>query len=84
MITQSDYNRRTDKQWRGVKVRALRPLDNGWITIPAGTICTIDGKFGGFSLRTDRCNCCGVTIRISRVPHDAVEIFHPQPGDKSV
>lgn len=73
-MTLAEYRRRTVAQWRGVKLRTKRELSNGNMVIPRGTVVEVDGKCGGFSLRTERCPCCGVRIRISRVPPNDVEV----------
>jgi len=74
MISERDYVKNTDVFWTGKKVRTLRDMSNGWLTIKAGTICIIKRKFAGFALETERCLTCGVAIKISRVQPCDVEL----------
>lgn len=67
-MTQRDYERWNEIEWRKRNVRTLHQLTNGTTVIPAGTICRVAGKRGGFILETDPCVSCGVAVRISRVP----------------
>lgn len=62
-----EYNAYTSTEWAGVKVEAVTPLRNGYITIPVGTILTIERKRAGFSLNAPQCQCCGVAPHISSV-----------------
>jgi hypothetical protein len=73
-ITASQYSRRAVPEWRGVKVRSLRALRNGWAEMPAGTIFTITRKFSGFDLESDPCEHCGIKMRISRVQPQDLEL----------
>ncbi len=73
MITKNEYERTTEQKWSGVKVRTLRELQNGTVMIPKGTICTIKRKQAGFTLITEACQTCGVSVYITRVPHYDLE-----------
>ena len=73
MIKTSEYNRVTAAEWMGVKVRSLRPITTGMMTIPAGTIFSVEGKFSGFDVKADPCSHCGVQARVSRVSCTAFE-----------
>lgn len=74
-MTPAEYRRRTDEEWRGVKVRSRRPLSTQALVIPRGSIFTVERKFKGFSLRSEPCSCCGVAVRITKVPPSDVEEF---------
>jgi hypothetical protein len=67
------YQNTTNKQFNGTRVRTKRALSNGYFTIPVGAVCTILKKYNGFEIETDPCGTCGVKVRVSRVPHQAVE-----------
>lgn len=67
-MTNRDYQRWNEREWKRHQVRTLRELTNGNMAIPAGTVCRITGKFGGFALRTEPCSACGVAVNISKVP----------------
>lgn len=69
------YNKLTDRELRGRKVRSLVELHNGWCRIPQGTTFTITRKMGGLHLETEPCVTCGVRVRISYVPPRDVELM---------
>lgn len=65
------YDKTTEKEFVGKKVKSLIPLSNGLYKIPAGTIWTIQRKWKGFGLWSDPCLHCGVRVHISDVsPRD--------------
>ena len=66
---------RYKRQWAGLKVRTLKPLSNGWCTIPQGTDCVVTRNWGGLRLTSDPCPSCGVSVHISRVAEYKVEII---------
>ncbi|MCJ7424977.1 hypothetical protein MUP01_12035 [Candidatus Bathyarchaeota archaeon] len=68
MVTRKEYEGKTESEWKGVTVRTLRELRNGYLAIPAGKICRIYRKRGGFTLETEPCKCCGVRVLIGKVP----------------
>jgi hypothetical protein len=49
-------------------------MHNGWAGVAAGTLCAIEYKHGGFSLKTKPCEHCGVSVTITRVRPESVEI----------
>lgn len=57
----------TRNDWIGRRVRTTRPLKNGYMEIPEGTICEIGDKFGKFRLKTEPCSHCGVAIFINGI-----------------
>lgn len=69
------YNHTPESKLKGRMVRTLRDLKNGWGVIPRGTIATIAGKQGGFSLQSEPCPCCGMRVSISKVPYTDVELL---------
>jgi nitrite reductase/ring-hydroxylating ferredoxin subunit len=69
------YKKLTAKDLVGRKVKTNVELENRLQVIPAGTICTIDKKDGGFSLTSAACPHCGVKICIGKVPPQDVELL---------
>jgi len=59
----------------GRKVRAKQELRSGWAAIPAGTILTIRSKQGGLGLVSDPCSTCGVSLSITKVQPQYVELL---------
>lgn len=76
-LTRRDYDRWTEDQWKGKKVRSLRKVANGWAEMPAGTVFTVDGKFKGLSLASEPCSCCGIRMRVNRVDVHSLELADP-------
>ena len=74
MITEAQYQRRTEAEWKKLRVRSLRPLANGLATVPAGTIFSITRKMNGFGLKADPCPHCGIQIHIYKVEPRALEV----------
>jgi|GEM_PF-2405963 len=62
--------------WHGLRVRTLHEMSNGWGTIPAGTVATVESCTGGvgLTLRSEPCKCCGLRVLISRVHNSEVEV----------
>ncbi len=67
MITEANYKRYKREFWVGRKVINQQELSNYFLRVKPGTILTIVGKRRGFSLETEPCPKCGVTIRIAKV-----------------
>lgn len=67
------------RDWAGLKVRTLVELENGYVTIPIGTIADVDGHVGGFglSLVCAPCSHCGMRAHISKVSTASVEPINP-------
>lgn len=72
-ITNSEYNRISQKDWQGVRVRSLRPIATRYAEVPAGTLFTIEQKFGGFALKSDACPHCGIQFNVVKVAPSALE-----------
>lgn len=67
------YERTTEKELVGRKVRSCVPLSNSMYKIPAGTIFTIERKRVGLALISDPCPHCGVRVSITHVPPGNVD-----------
>ncbi len=74
-MNRREYERMTEKQLKGRRVRALVPLKNRIESLPAGTLFTITGKFGGLALKSDPCEKCGMQMWITRVGPGEVELI---------
>jgi hypothetical protein len=58
---------------RGRTVRTRRAMSNGWMEIPAGTVCIVTGWWrSGVSLKSEPCPHCKVKASISHVHRDDV------------
>lgn len=67
------YERTTQAQFIGRKVKSLCPMSNGLYRLPAGMTFTIKKKHGGFDLLSDPCPHCGIQAVIAKVEPTAVE-----------
>lgn len=76
-MTPTEYK----KARAGLRLRTLRPLRNGWGTIPTGTLVTVTFKRGGFTVQGDPCECCGVRVSMTHV--DASEVAIAGPEDEA-
>ena len=67
------YERTTNAQFIGRKVKSLRSMSNGLYRFPAGMTFTIKKKCGGFELLSDPCSHCGIQAFVNKVEPQAVE-----------
>ena len=67
--------RRTSAWWAGRRVVATRELRTGEAIYPRGLELVVERKFGGLELRREPCSCCGVSVRIGRVPFSDLELI---------
>lgn len=81
-IREKEYARKNEAYWKLQKVRTLREIETWRMTIPAGTICKITRKMGGFSLNVEACPKCGVVVHVRKIPPHYVELILPavMPG----
>lgn len=75
MVSRVSYRQRTLGYWRQWLVKTNRVMRNGMIEIPAGTVCSVIDKRGGFGLKTEACKTCGVSVFIRKIEPEAVELF---------
>ncbi|WP_141755119.1 hypothetical protein [Burkholderia plantarii] len=68
------------RDWKGMRVRTLRVMRNGYVEIPAGSLATVTGIGVGLELKIDPCPCCGMQAYIVRIHGSDVEPIE-QPGD---
>ncbi|MCE2494590.1 MAG: hypothetical protein J4F40_18665 [Alphaproteobacteria bacterium] len=78
------YQKMTNAQLIGRKVRTLRTLSNRVEEIPIGTALTIVRKHSGFHLTGDRCEHCGVRVFIHGVEASAVELISEDSKELAV
>lgn len=78
------YDRLTEDELVGRKVKTLEPMANGKMEIPAGTVCTITRKWGGFNLKAEPCESCGVSVYITRVSPEQVEFLPEKPPQEQL
>jgi hypothetical protein len=62
-------------EWAGCKVKSRVPLRNGRMSLPAGTIFTVEEKYGGLKLCSEECPHCGAKQFITRVSISDVELL---------
>jgi hypothetical protein len=74
MITDKIYRSLSDREWRGKRLRLLRPVQNTYVILPAGTIVTVKRKFKGFEIEGEACRCCGVRVRMTKVLPQSFEV----------
>lgn len=68
------YERTTEREMVGLRVRALVSMSNGYITIEPGAILVINRKFKGLDLTGETCPCCHIAPHISRVEPYQVDL----------
>jgi hypothetical protein len=60
---------------RGRQVRTRRAMSNAHTKLPAGSIVTVGGSWrSGVNLMTEPCGACGVSVFMSRVHRDDIEL----------
>ncbi|MGV1900097.1 hypothetical protein ACQZ6V_07390 [Agrobacterium sp. 22-3674b3] len=68
-ISMATYNRLSDREWVGVSVVTLEEIRTiGGVIYPKGSCAEVTRKFGGLHLEGDPCTCCGVKLRLSKIP----------------
>lgn len=57
------------RDYKGLKVKTLVPLNNRFMEIPAGTVCVVQEAWSYWvTLGTEPCPHCGVRVFIRKVP----------------
>lgn len=59
----------------GLIVKTVSPLRNGFMEIPAGTVCKVRNAHGGLDLQTEPCEKCGVSVFIRKVGYSSVVLI---------
>lgn len=66
------------KDWKGLRVKSLRPLENGRANLPAGAMFTVIRNYGGLRLKSDPCPHCSIRFFVNKVPESSVEIIEEE------
>lgn len=61
--------------WVGCTVELAREVRNGWAVATVGTRARVTYARGGLTLETDACKCCGLALRVTRVPPHCVRLI---------
>jgi len=68
-----------NRDWIGLRVIFLKDQGNGYGKLPAGTegtVRTYNNK--GIEFESDKCECCGVKIFMTRLQRCDVEVLTPE------
>ena len=66
------------RDWTGMRVVSRRTMRNAAATLPAGTAWeVVDAGRIGLRLRSAPCACCGVSVMMTGVSHDDVDVAPP-------
>lgn len=66
------------RDWTGRLVRTVRPLENSWASVPAGSLARVEDHVRtGSKLKFAPCGCCGVRPRMTHVDPGAFEFVEP-------
>lgn len=60
--------------WVGSRVKTLYAMENGYAKMPAGSVAVVTGVSRGFNLEFAPCSCCSMTVKVSRVRPEHLEI----------
>ena len=71
----STYRRMTNEDLVGRDVITRRRLGNGLVTIPVGSVMTIERKMKGFSLVGKPCPNCLIQARVRKVEWTDVDLL---------
>ncbi len=69
------YDQLTLEEAKKLRLRLKIKIRNGNMEVPAGTVVTVTNKLKGWTIKTDPCKCCGVSVYVSRVSHFDLEEF---------
>lgn len=74
-MNQNFYNKNPEEFFIGKRVITLRDIVNRTGVLAKGSLAIIERKRGGFNLIVDKCSCCGIQWRVTKVGPDAVELL---------
>lgn len=60
--------------WKGLQVRSIAPVKNGFAEMPIGTLYKVTNALGGLTLQSAPCKCCGMEMFIRGVHPRSVEV----------
>ena len=70
---------RLKRAWVAGIVRSRDQLENGWGTLPAGSLWCVADSYGGLHMVTMPCRCCGFRMPITSVR--SASRIHRTPGE---
>ena len=71
---------RLKRDWIGKTVQLNKEIRNGYLVLPVGTRAVVTDAHNKANLVGEPCKCCRVSIRISRVPWEDLEIIEKDPN----
>ena len=77
-MTSRMYKKYTDKQFAGLKAVALRDLCSKVGCFKKGAIITIVRKYRGFEVESRDCPCCKISLYMTRVPYEDIDLLNPE------
>lgn len=79
-ISQSTYNRLSEREWIGRKVMTLSDITTfGGVIYPNGSLAKVTRKFGGLHLEGEKCLCCGVKLMLTKIPPHKLTLVDDTP-----
>lgn len=66
--------------WIGARVAITSEVQNGLAIIPSGSKATVKSVRRGFELHFDACTCCGVSVIVTHVRPERLEIISLASG----
>ncbi|NTZ60361.1 hypothetical protein G6L24_08570 [Agrobacterium tumefaciens] len=83
-ISMATYNRLSDREWVGVSVVTLEEIRTiGGVIYPKGSRAEVTRKFGGLHLEGDPCTCCGVKLRLTKIPPTKLAVAVDESGGEA-
>lgn len=68
-------NVKRKSDYEGLRAKSIIPLSNSLGCVPIGTTFIVENWSRGLELRSESCNCCGFSFRVSRVSEDSIELI---------
>lgn len=68
------YRRKPESWWIGREVVTVRAIANDWAALPPGSVCRVTRKWGGLNIKSTPCSRCGLSIMVSRVRYEALQL----------
>lgn len=75
IINWTEYRKHSEEWFKGKKVRTRTEIETISQKIPAGSVLTIVEKFKGFTLKSEPCACCGVSVHVRKVDGMALDLL---------
>lgn len=68
--------------WVGSRVKTLYAMENSYAKMPAGSVAVVTGVSRGFNLEFAPCSCCSMTVKVSRVRPEHLEIVELKSAER--